>query len=143
METIHSWTPLVAISVSLVAAVLIVLFGKHKNIREFWTLLAAVTKFGLVLSMLPLVLSGQIPETVILTLTDGISLKLRVDLIGAGREARDLEFATLAGNHRHRRVARLVRYDDSSEGHGDPPRPAYDAHNRARFGLGRAGERRD
>ncbi len=82
METIHSWTPLIAISVSLVAAALIILFGKHKNIREFWTLLAGLVKFGLVLSMLPLVLGGEIPETVILTLTDGISLKLRADPFG-------------------------------------------------------------
>ncbi len=82
METIHSWTPLIAILTSLVAAVLIVLFGKHKNIREFWTLLAGVVKFSLVLSMLPGVLGGQVPETVILTLTEGISLKLRVDPFG-------------------------------------------------------------
>ena len=82
METIHSLTPLLAILVSLVAAVLIVLFGNHKNVREFWTLLASVVKFSLILSMGPLVLSGKVPEIVILTLTEGISLKLRVDPLG-------------------------------------------------------------
>ncbi|MDJ0764749.1 MAG: monovalent cation/H+ antiporter subunit D family protein [Myxococcota bacterium] len=82
METVHSATPLYAVLVSLVTAGLIILFGKHKNIRESWTLLAGVVKFALILSMLPVVLGGQTPEISILTLTDGISLKLRVDPFG-------------------------------------------------------------
>ncbi len=82
MEIIHSIRPLLAILVSLAAAILILFFGKHRNIREFWTLAAGVVKFGLVLSLLPMVLDGKAPVTEILTLADGVSLKLRVDPLG-------------------------------------------------------------
>ena len=82
MEIIHSARPLLAILVSLAAAVLILFFGKHRNIREFWTLAEAVVKFGLVASLLPMVLDGKAPVTEILTLADGVSLKLRVDPLG-------------------------------------------------------------
>ncbi len=82
METIHSIRPLAVILVSLFAVCLIILFSKHKNIREFWTLLAGIIKFTLVASMIPMVLKGLSPEINILTLTEGVSLKLRVDPFG-------------------------------------------------------------
>jgi multicomponent Na+:H+ antiporter subunit D len=82
METIQSLTPLLAILASMVAALLILFSGKHPNLRELWSLAAGVVKFGLVLSMVPLVLGGQVLETEIVTLTAGISLKLRVDPFG-------------------------------------------------------------
>jgi multicomponent Na+:H+ antiporter subunit D len=49
METISSIKPLGAVLVSLIAAMLILLTGdRHRNLREAWTLLAAVIKFSLV-----------------------------------------------------------------------------------------------
>lgn len=82
METIHSVTPLLIILTSLITAFLIGLFGKHKNLREFWSLAASVIKFGLVLSMVPMVLAGRFPEIELLALSESISLKLRVDHFG-------------------------------------------------------------
>jgi multicomponent Na+:H+ antiporter subunit D len=66
----------------MAAAFLILLSGKRPNLREFWSLAAGVVKFGLVLSMVPMVLGGEILETDILAITEGISLKLRVDPFG-------------------------------------------------------------
>ena len=82
METVDSLRPLLAILVSLGAVFLILMFGKRPNIREFWTIAAGVIKFSIVLSMVPLVLGGETLQTEILTLAEGVSLKLRVDPFG-------------------------------------------------------------
>jgi multicomponent Na+:H+ antiporter subunit D len=62
METITSIKPLLAVLVSLVAVIPIVASGGNPNLREGWTFLAGIVKFGLVVSMLPLVLGGTIIE---------------------------------------------------------------------------------
>lgn len=59
MVEIFSWRPLAAMAVSALAIPLIVASGKRPNLRETWTLLAAFAKWGLVVSMLPLVLGGH------------------------------------------------------------------------------------
>jgi len=82
MDVFSSVRPLLAILVSLMAAALILVTGKRPNLREAWTILAAVAKFLIVLSMAPSVLSGRLLECTILTLSPGISLKLRVDAFG-------------------------------------------------------------
>lgn len=82
MNIVSSVRPLLAVLVSLGAAALILLSGKRPNLREAWTILAAVAKFLIVLSMTPSILNGQLLECTILTLTPGISLKLRVDALG-------------------------------------------------------------
>ena len=82
MEITCSIKPLLAVLVSLSAAALILLTGKRPNLREAWTILAAVAKFLIVLSMAPSILSGQLLECTILTLSPGISLKFRVDALG-------------------------------------------------------------
>ena len=82
METVYSIRPLFAVLVSLVAACLILLFGKHKNVREAWTIGAGIIKFAIVLSLIPLVLNGQAPEIDLITLAEGVSFKLRVDPFG-------------------------------------------------------------
>jgi multicomponent Na+:H+ antiporter subunit D len=83
METIESIRPLLAVLVTVIGALLIIFTGeRHRNLREFWTLLAAVLKFSIVISMVPLVLKGNVLEYTIITLTQGVSFQFRVDQFG-------------------------------------------------------------
>lgn len=82
MDIVFSIRPLLAILVSLGAAALILASGRRPNLREAWTLLAAVAKFLIVLSMAPSILNGQVLEYTVLPLSPGISLQLRVDAFG-------------------------------------------------------------
>lgn len=74
-----SLLPLLAVLVSPLAAVLIVASRRRPNLRETWTLLAAVVKFACVASLVPAVLAGQTPEVTVLPLAPDIELALRVD----------------------------------------------------------------
>lgn len=69
-------------AVSLVATVLILLSHRRPNLRELWSLAAAVVKFAIVLSMLPGVLAGAVFETRLVPLVPGWSLHLRADPFG-------------------------------------------------------------
>jgi multicomponent Na+:H+ antiporter subunit D len=90
VELVPSIRPLLAISVSALAAFLILLTGEsRRNLRELWTILASVTKFSIVASMVPTVLTGKIIECTVIGLSPGISLQFRVDAFG-------IFFATLA-----------------------------------------------
>jgi multicomponent Na+:H+ antiporter subunit D len=82
VEPIVSYRPLAAVSVSLAAAVLILLSGRRPNLRELWSLLAAFLKFGLVVSMLGDVLGGAVHEIRSLELVPGWALHLRTDPFG-------------------------------------------------------------
>ncbi len=82
METYTSAMPLIAVLVSLVAAILIVLSRRRPNVREMWTVMAALAKFAITLAMLPSVLTGRYPEITLFTISPGISLALRVDSAG-------------------------------------------------------------
>jgi multicomponent Na+:H+ antiporter subunit D len=83
METVHTVTPLVALIAPLLGAVLILLTGaKRPNLREFWTIAAAVTQFSLIYSMLPHILHGKVVECTIIELYTGITLQFRVDAFG-------------------------------------------------------------
>lgn len=83
MEVIPSIRPFLAVLVSLFAAFLILLTGeKRRNLREFWTLLAAVLKFSIVVSMIPSILQGKTIETTLITLFPGVALQFRVDAFG-------------------------------------------------------------
>jgi multicomponent Na+:H+ antiporter subunit D len=79
MDPVPSATPLYAMGVSLLAALLIRLSHRKPNLREAWTIGAALVKFGLVLSMLPAVLAGQVLEAKLVTLFPGLSLAFKVD----------------------------------------------------------------
>ena len=83
--------PLLAVLVSLLAAGAILLSGRHPNLREAWTFVAAAIKFLLVVSMLPTVLAGGVIESAYVELLPGWSLQLRADLFG-------LVFALLASS---------------------------------------------
>jgi len=74
--------PLLAVLVSLVASGFIVASYRSPNIREAWTLLAAVVKFAVVASMLPRVLDGTVFEWTILELVSGVPFVLRADALG-------------------------------------------------------------
>jgi multicomponent Na+:H+ antiporter subunit D len=82
METITSIKPLLAVLVSLVAVIPIVASGSRPNLREGWTFLAGIIKFGLVMSMLPLVLNGVIIEYTLVEVLPGLPIQFRVDPMG-------------------------------------------------------------
>ncbi len=85
METavINSIKPLLAVGVSLTAALLIFITGKRsRNLRESWTILASVIKFIIVASMVPAVLDGKILEYTIIPIAPGLSFQFRVDAFG-------------------------------------------------------------
>ena len=84
MEVIQSSMPLYAIGISLLAVVLIGLFSHKPDIREMWTILSALIKFGLVASMIPTILDGNVIEYSLVTVMPGLELKFRVDALGLG-----------------------------------------------------------
>ncbi len=75
-------TPALAILASLAAVPLIALSGKRPNVREFWTLLAGVVKFLLILSMADWIRSGHTHTYEICKILPGLSLSLKVDGFG-------------------------------------------------------------
>lgn len=83
METMVTIRPFLAVLVTLITAALILFTGeKNRNLREFWTVLASLIKFGIVLSMVPFLLDGKILEYTIISLVPGVSLQFRVDPFG-------------------------------------------------------------
>jgi len=80
---VHSIKPLLAILTSLVAAFLILFTGeRHPNLRDFWSIAASVIKFAIVLSMLPIVLSGKMIEFTLFQIWPHVFLQFRVDAFG-------------------------------------------------------------
>ena len=77
-----SLIPLWAVLVSLAAVPLILLSSRRPNLREFWTLAAALLKFGLVLSLLPAALRGQTAAADLFEVVPGVRLALRADPLG-------------------------------------------------------------
>jgi multicomponent Na+:H+ antiporter subunit D len=81
MEIIHSIKPLMAVLVSLAVTPFLVL-SRSPNNREAWTFAAAVAKFLIVASMLPVVLKGAEIVYTVAEVIPGVALKLRVDALG-------------------------------------------------------------
>ncbi len=81
-ETYSSSIPFWAVLVSLLVVPAILWSSKRPNLREFWTLLAAAVKFGLVLTLLPDAQEGKVAEFVLLEIAEGIELSLRADAFG-------------------------------------------------------------
>jgi multicomponent Na+:H+ antiporter subunit D len=79
---INSITPLLAVLVSMVASVLILASGKYPNLREGWTFVAAFIKFGLVISMLPLILKGNVITYQVVEMLPNLPIAFRVDAFG-------------------------------------------------------------
>ncbi len=82
METIVSVKPLLAVAVSLFGSILIILCGKKPNLRESCTIVIALVKFGIVFSMLPLVLAGKKLVFDLFEILPGVSIAFRVDSLG-------------------------------------------------------------
>lgn len=78
----ESTVPLFAVLVSLAAVPFILLSDSKPNLREFWTILAAVIKFGLVMSLLPVALSGGVVQTTLFDLIPGVPIVLKADAFG-------------------------------------------------------------
>ena len=82
MEIITSVKPLLAVLVSLAAAVMIVIYKDKPNDREYFTFAAATLKFLIVLSMLPAIFDGKKIEFLLVSILPGLSIEFRVDALG-------------------------------------------------------------
>ncbi|MFA9516998.1 cation:proton antiporter [Halopenitus sp. H-Gu1] len=82
MTTVSSLRPLATILISAGAVPAILASTRRPNVREAWTILAALGQFALVTSLVPGVLSGTVYSTALGTFVSGISLVLRVDPLG-------------------------------------------------------------
>ena len=81
-HVVASYRPLAAVLVSALAVALIVASHRRPNIREGWSVLAALTKFGIVASMAPGVLSGTEYRWSLGEFVFGIEFALRADALG-------------------------------------------------------------
>jgi len=82
MNEITAIRPLAAVAVSFVAAALILASGRRPNLREAWTILASVSMFGIVASMVPGVLAGEVYVTNLGTILPYVDFVLRADPLG-------------------------------------------------------------
>ncbi|HEY5675041.1 MAG TPA: monovalent cation/H+ antiporter subunit D family protein [Malonomonas sp.] len=74
--------PLAAILISLLGSIPIMLSDRTPNLRESWTILAALGKVAIVAFMLPTVLAGGGYELTIAEVIPGVPIALRVDAMG-------------------------------------------------------------
>ncbi|MFW6017839.1 MAG: cation:proton antiporter [Halapricum sp.] len=74
--------PLLAILVSAIAIPLILALRSRPNLREGVTLVAAVTKFAIVASLVPGVLAGETYRLELGTFAPGVEFALRADALG-------------------------------------------------------------
>lgn len=81
MDTLISIKPLLAVLVSLLAIPFIA-YSRSPNVREGWTFLAAIVKFGIVAAMLPAVLNGKEISCALVEVLPGLSIAFRVDAFG-------------------------------------------------------------
>ena len=77
-----SLVPLLAILVSLAAVPFILLSSSKPNLREAWTVIAGLIKFGLVLTLLPGAIDGNTVELHLFDLAPGLPLALKADPFG-------------------------------------------------------------
>jgi len=82
VQTIISIKPLLAVLASLLAVPLILKTGDRPNLREFWSILAGIIKFSIVISMAPAILAGNTIEYTLVTFFQGVDIKFRVDPLG-------------------------------------------------------------
>ncbi len=82
MPVVITHRPMLAVLVSLLAAVAILVSDRRPNLRETWSFLAAAIKCALVFSLLPDVLTHGTLEATYIELLPGFALHLRADLFG-------------------------------------------------------------
>lgn len=84
-EVVHSIRPALAPLISLTMALLILLTGtKHRNLRDFWSIMASTSKFAIVASLMPPILAGKVVEYSphLVSISPAVSLVFRVDAFG-------------------------------------------------------------
>jgi multicomponent Na+:H+ antiporter subunit D len=77
-----SLLPMLAVLVSLAAVPAILLSSRRPNLREFWTLAAALSQFSLVLALAPAARRGETVGIELFELAPGIGLALAADPFG-------------------------------------------------------------
>ncbi|MGF1670370.1 MAG: monovalent cation/H+ antiporter subunit D family protein [Balneolaceae bacterium] len=77
-----SYVPLYAILVSFFAVPLILLSSGRPNLRESWTIIAAVIKFILVLTLVPAAVAGETVELNLFEIAPGLPFLLKADPFG-------------------------------------------------------------
>ena len=82
METITSIKPLLAVLVSLAVVPILASSSKAPNAREAWTFVAAIAKFLLVVSMLPVILQGTEIVYTLAEVLPGVAIRFKVDAFG-------------------------------------------------------------
>lgn len=82
MQTIISIKPFLAVFISAITVLFIFSFRDNQNSREGCSVVAAILKFLIILSMAPAVLAGNNIEFLLVTLLPGLSIKFRVDALG-------------------------------------------------------------
>ncbi|MCF8067859.1 MAG: monovalent cation/H+ antiporter subunit D family protein [Desulfobacterales bacterium] len=82
MEMIESIKPLLAVLISVVVVVPLIIISRRPNTREAWTFVAAVGKFILVASMLPVILDGSEITCTVASVLPGLDIAFRVDAFG-------------------------------------------------------------
>jgi NADH:ubiquinone oxidoreductase subunit 5 (subunit L)/multisubunit Na+/H+ antiporter MnhA subunit len=78
----ESFQPLLALLCPAVGSILILIFGKRRNVRETWTLLASLFQFLVILSMVPTILNGKRITCYLFTMFPGIDFGFYVDAFG-------------------------------------------------------------
>ncbi|MCX5813200.1 MAG: monovalent cation/H+ antiporter subunit D family protein [Proteobacteria bacterium] len=78
---IESVKPLIPILIVLIVSVLIMLSGKRKNVREFWSIAGSILTFLSVASMVPDIMNGNRILYTVSTIAPGISFNFRVDAL--------------------------------------------------------------
>ena len=79
MEVIISSKPLVAMMCALFGAILVSLSGRNPNIRESWSVAAAVCMFAVIGSMIPEVVDGNTYKYQLFDMLPGLSVTFRAD----------------------------------------------------------------
>jgi len=82
MEPIVSIKPLLAVLVSMLVIPVLVSSSGRPNVREAWSFAAGGVKFFLVVSMLPVVLTGREIVLEMFEIAPGVSLAFKVDGLG-------------------------------------------------------------
>ncbi|GAB7011997.1 cation:proton antiporter [Halolamina salina] len=82
MTEIASLRPLAAVLVPAVAILPILASRGRQNVRETWTLLAALSALGIVASMVPGVLAGDTYVSAVGTLVPGVEFAVQADALG-------------------------------------------------------------
>ena len=82
MDYLLSIRPVLAIATSLMAAVLILYLHNRPNLRDATSVIAAILKFLIVISMAPLVLTGGSLDLTLFEILPGVDLAFRVDALG-------------------------------------------------------------